>query len=298
MITNHLNEYLETLAQTKAESTVKNARSTLTKFIAFTGVEDATEILARDVMRFKQNLLAGGTVNSSNIQLQRVKRFMNYLVDKNILLDSPADDIMPTAVADLPPKWLTNEQRDKLIRAVKRDGIGSHVAQTKRSFRNYAIILMMLQTGIRVRELANLKWDDIEIGDRKGKILIRGKNGQQREMSIVSDLLSVMKNYSVVDGYRGEYVFYSRKTNQIGVRTVQTMVESYSDTVGTKLTAHMLRHTFAHDLLTGGLQLEAVARVMGHIKKDGTPNIQQTIRYTKASQDEIDKGMEDILATR
>lgn len=298
MITNHLTEYLDLLAQTKADSTVKNAKSTLTKFIAFTGVEDASEILARDVMRFKQNLLAGGTVNSSNIQLQRVKRFLNYLVDKNVLLDSPAEDIMPTAVADLPPKWLTEDQRDKLIRAVKRDGIGAQVAESKRSFRNYAIVLMMLQTGIRVRELANLKWDDVELGERKGRLMIRGKNGQQRTLTITSDLLSVLKQYSYVDGYRGEFVFYSRKSNQIGVRTVQTMVESYSKTVDTNLTAHMLRHTFAHDLISGGMQLEAVARLMGHIKKDGSPNIQQTIRYTKASQEEIDEDMERILATR
>ena len=65
-----------------------------------------------------------------------------------------------------------------------------------------------------------------------------------------------------------------------------------------EVTPHMLRHTFAHSLATGGMDIEAIARLMGHIKKNGQPNIAQTIRYTMRSNSEIYDEMEEILAVK
>lgn len=295
MIQLHVEHFLEEMGQSKSVLTVKNYRSTIQKFINFTGIDDVAEVVIRDVVRFKNENLAKGTVASSNTQLKRLKVFFNWAIDRGLLLDNPADDIKLTAAADLPPKWLTESERDKLIRAVKRDSVGSHLTGKKRSYRNYAIVLMMLKTGIRLTELVELKWEDVKISERKGSILIRGKGGQQREIFIVTDLLATMKAYLEHDGMKGDYVFYSQQSNKVSQRTVQTMIEGYSDVVGTAVTAHMLRHTFAHDLIVGGLPLEGIARLMGHIKRDGTPNIQQTIRYTKASESELADGMEKIL---
>lgn len=295
MIQQQLDTYLEEMGQSKSILTVKNHRSTIQKFINFTKITDIAEVVIRDVARFKNENLAKGTVASSNTQLKRLKAFFNWAIDRGLLLDNPAEDIRLTAAADLPPKWLTESERDKLIRAVKRDSVGSHLTGKKRSYRNYAIVLMMLKTGIRLTELVELKWNDVKISERKGSILIRGKGGQQREIFIVTDLLATMKAYIEHDGMKGEYVFYSQQSNKVSQRTVQTMIEGYSGVVGTAVTAHMLRHTFAHDLIVGGMPIEGIARLMGHIKRDGTPNIQQTIRYTKSSEAELADGMEKIL---
>ena len=295
MINTQVETFLDEMGQSKSILTVKNYRSTINKFIKFAEIQDVSEVLIRDVVRFKNENLAAGTVASSNTQLKRLKVFFNWAIDRGLLLDNPADDIKLTAAADLPPKWLTENERDKLIRAVKRDSIGSHLTGKKRSYRNYAIVLMMLKTGIRLNELVELKWSDVMIGERRGSILIRGKGGQQREISIVTDLLATMKAYVAHDGKKAEFVFYSQQSDQISKRTVQTMIEGYSDVVEGPITAHMLRHTFAHDLINGGMQLEGVARLMGHIKRDGTPNIQQTIRYTKASDAELADSLEKIL---
>lgn len=296
MLVKFMIEYCDLMAQTKSNLTVINHKSTVSNFIAFVAVQDPSEILARDVMRYKNHLLETGTTASVNTRLRRVKAFLNWMVDRGILADSPADDILYTAVAEDVPKWLTNEERDRLIRAVKRDSIGSHLAPEARDYRNYTIVMMMLQTGIRLRELVDLKWSDLHLGERKGHVLIRGKKGQQRKVQIVPDLLKVLKAYADNGGLRGTHVFFSRQADTVSPRIVQHMIQKYIDVVGTHLTAHSLRHTFAHDLIAGGMQLEAVARLMGHIRHDGTPNIQQTIRYTKASDEEIGDGMDRILS--
>lgn len=62
-----------------------------------------------------------------------------------------------------------------------------------------------------------------------------------------------------------------------------------------ELSPHILRHTFAHNLARAGMQIESIARVLGHMKRDGTPNIMQTIRYTKNSEEEIHDEVEKIL---
>lgn len=296
MLIKHMTEYCDRMAQTKSNLTVVNHKSTLSNFIAYVNVSDPSEILARDVMRYKNHLLETGTSGSVNTRIRRVKAFLNWMVDQKILMDSPADDINYTSVAEAVPKWLTNEERDRLIRAVKRDSIGSHLAPEARDYRNYTMVMMMLQTGMRLREVADLKWSDINLGDRKGYVLIRGKNGQQRKVQLVPDLLKVLKAYAENGGLKHPHVFFSRQSDRISPRIIQHTIQKYVDVVGTHITAHSLRHTFAHDLIAGGMQLEAVARLMGHIRHDGTPNIQQTVRYTKASDEEIGDGMERILS--
>lgn len=289
--------YLEEMKNTKSDLTIKNHKSTLKKFSNFIDpVTDPAAVLGRDVMRFKKEMLETGKATTVNTQIKRIKMFFSWCVDRGHIADSPAEDIKLVSEAETVPKWLTEDQRDKLIRAVKKDGVGTHLAENKRSYRNYAIVMLMLQTGIRLQELIDLKWRDVDLGERKGSVLIKGKFGQQREISLVSDAAKVLRNYKHYDGMKGKYVFYSQMSDQISSRQVQTMIKEYSEAVGTDLTPHMLRHTFAHDLISGGMQLEAVARQMGHIKRDGTPNIAQTIRYTKASQSEIDDQMENILA--
>lgn len=298
---NHIEAYLNLIGQTSSGTTVKNHRSTLNKFAKFVGVDTPAEILARDIKRFKDELLASGKVASANTQLKRVKAFLNSLVVAGVLDVSPAEEIGLVAEAEALPKWLTMEQEDLLIRAIRKDYLGSHLTEDKKSYREYAMVLLMLKAGLRVSEVCSLTWDALELGERKGTALIRGKFQQQRKVPVVSDVLKALRLYEEKHGRKGAYVFYSQKSDRISERMIQTILSKY---VGLKngiteineLTPHMLRHTFAHNLASSGqIQIESVARLLGHIKKDGTPNIQQTIRYTKASDEEIHKQVENIL---
>ena len=296
-----INKYLEEMKQTKSDSTVKNHTSTLNKFVAFTGVNEPIEVLPEDVMSFKKHLLQNGTSASANTQMKRVKAFFKWCVAENIMQFSPAEDIKLVTEAEALPKWLNKDQKGVLLRAIKRDFLGEAVAEKKKSYRELLLVLLMLKCGLRVGELVNLKLKDVTVTDRKGSLYIRAdKNGIHRTVPMTSDVLKIFKLYLDHHKPAGEYVFFTRQSPKMSERTVQTLLNRY---VGLKtetatieeLTPHMLRHTFAHDLALGNMAIESIARLMGHFKKNGQPNIQQTIRYTMKSTGEIFDEVEDIL---
>ncbi|MCS0827397.1 tyrosine-type recombinase/integrase [Cytobacillus firmus] len=298
----YMNTYLEEMMAVKSESTVKNHRSTLNKFNSVAKAAEPVEVLPEDVSDFKKFLLKNGTVGSANTQIKRLKAFFKWCQKKGLLEMNPADEIKLVAEGEKAPKWLTKEQKAALLRAMTRDYLGVNVPEAKKSYREILIVRLMLTSGLRVGEICNLEWKDVTVSDRKGTILVRSnKTGQHRTVGITSDTLKFLKAYDEKHGRKGEYVFYSRQSDKMSERTVQKFLNNYR---GLKtevaeiddLTPHMLRHTFAHDLVKGKMEPESIARLMGHFKKDGTPNLQQTIRYTMKSNAEMFGEQEDILA--
>lgn len=297
-----INTYLEEMAVLKSVNTVKNHRSTLNKFVEAVKASEPVEVLPEDVSDFKKKLLNTGTVASVNTQLKRVKAFFKWCIGQGLIEMNPADEIKLVAEGEALPKWLTKEQKGALLRAMTRDYLGVNVPEAKKSYREILIVRLMLTSGLRVGEVCNLEWKDVSYSERKGTILIRSsKTEQQRTVAITSDTLRYLKAYEEKHGRKGDYVFYSRQSNKISERTIQDFLSSYKNLKTEvaeieELSPHMLRHTFAHDLSKGGMQPEAIARLMGHMKKNGQPNIQQTIRYTKASNAEVFTEQENILA--
>ena len=296
--------YLREMSETKAENTVKNHRSTLTKFFTAVKVDEVIEVLPSDVMQFKKNLLRTGTVASTNTQLKRVKAFFKWCTAKGIMDFSPCEDVGLATETPEAPKWLSAEQSNALIRAIKRDYLGAGVAEAKKSYRELLIVLLMLKAGLRVGEVVGQKLSDIEITDRKASLYVRGdKREMHRTVPLPSDVVKVLKMY--LDSYtpKGEYLFDSRQSIKLSERSVQVMLDKYKSlktetATITELTPHMLRHTYAHDLANGGMAVESIARLLGHFKNNGKPNIQQTIRYTMKSNTEIADELEEILAIK
>lgn len=76
------------------------------------------------------------------------------------------------------------------------------------------------------------------------------------------------------------------------------MVEKYRERTRIKyLNCHSLRHTFGHDLLATGNDLQKVAMLMGHYKEDGTPNIEMTMIYTTPDASDLEAAVESISWT-
>ncbi|CDQ21692.1 tyrosine-type recombinase/integrase [Halobacillus karajensis] len=296
-----INTYLEEMLETKSESTVKGHRSTLNRFARFVDVDEPVEIITKDVVRFRNEMYEEKKTGTVNTMLKRIKLFLSWCVDQGILEDSPAQEVKLLTASEEVPKWLTEQQEDLLIKKVRKKYQGSEAK--KISYREEAIIRLMLQAGLRVQEVVNIKLDDIDAFGEKAKLLVRGKNNQQRIVPLIKEVYQIIQKYLKHHGTKGEYLFYSQKSDRITVKRIQDIVKEFQgvsrgNIVINELHPHMLRHTFAHNLANRGMALESIARVLGHTKKDGTPNIQQTIRYTKASDDELASNMEDILATK
>lgn len=84
----------------------------------------------------------------------------------------------------------------------------------------------------------------------------------------------------------------------MSVRAVQHMVEKYRDrTKIDNLSCHGLRHTFGHDLVDAGNDLQKVAMLMGHYKEDGSPNIEMTMILYDAGTEDLEAAVESISWT-
>lgn len=290
--------YLEEMANTKSTATIRGVRSSLNSFSSYVDVEEPIEVLVKDVVRFRNTLFETKKAGTVNTMLKRVKKFFSWCVEKELLDVSPAEEVKLLTEAEPLPKWLTEEQEDLLIRAMKRKFLGEGVK--KKKYREYAIIMLMLKAGLRIGEVVGLRWDEVFIHDKKGQMRIRGKNNQERFVPLIPDMVEILTKYKKECGTKGEYVFYSQMSDTITTRMVQGIVSEFvgvssKGVVIDELHPHILRHTFAHNLANGQMQLESVARLLGHMKRDGSPNIQQTARYTKASSSEIANDMEKIL---
>jgi site-specific recombinase XerD len=294
----YIDTYLAEMAVTKSEATVKGHRSTLYKFADFVNAEEPVEVLVKDVVNFRNTMYQEKKAGTVNTMLKRVKLFFDWCVEKGLIDISPAKEVKLLTEGEQLPKWLTEAQEDLLIKAIKKKYLGEEAK--KRSYRELAIVMLMLKAGLRVGEVCNLKWENIQIIGNKGKALIRGKGNQQRTVPLIPDVVEILNQYKEFHGVKSEYVFYSQKSDRITERMVQKIVKEFEGISQRGVTIdelhpHMLRHTFAHNLAKAGMALEAIARVLGHMKKDGSPNITMTIRYTKASEQEISEEMERIL---
>ncbi|WP_275764100.1 tyrosine-type recombinase/integrase [Priestia megaterium] len=291
-----IDTYLEKMAEEKSASTVKGHKSSLNKFASMVNATEPAEVLAKDVRNFRDELYKTMKTGTVNTMLKRLKTFFDWCVAEGLTDVSPASEIKLLVEGEQLPKWLSEEQEDLLLKAVRKKYLGASVK--KKSYREYAIIMLMLKAGLRISEVTNLKHSELSL--EAGKVLIRGKGQQQRTVHLIPDLVKVLVSYIEFHGSKGEYVFFSQMSDKITERMVQNLIKNFkgvslNEVVLDELHPHMLRHTFAHNLAKAGMPIESIARVLGHMKADGTPNIQQTIRYTKSSDVEIGENMDKIL---
>jgi integrase/recombinase XerC/integrase/recombinase XerD len=77
-------------------------------------------------------------------------------------------------------------------------------------------------------------------------------------------------------------------------RAVQFIFQKYSRITGLTVTPHVLRHTFGHELAVRKIPLDVIARLMGHMKRDGSPNLDMVTRYTIPGNGDLERAVEEL----
>ncbi|MBO8128229.1 MAG: tyrosine-type recombinase/integrase [Peptococcaceae bacterium] len=186
------------------------------------------------------------------------------------------------AQQDLAPKSLTRREQRALARAVERYG----------SPRDKALIQTMLGSGLRVSEIARLERQDVIIRERSGKIVVRaGKGMKYREVPIGPQTRKVLKKYFDQE-HPGKYVFPGRsQVRPVTVRAIQYVIKKYADLAKLdlkKLYPHILRHTFAKNLIDNGVDLVTVATLLGHRR------LETTMRYTRPRMEDLQRAVDEL----
>jgi integrase/recombinase XerD len=154
--------------------------------------------------------------------------------------------------------------------------------------RNKTILRLMLNMGLRVSEVINLKPGNVNLTKRKLRV-VDGKGGVDRDLTIPEYLIDLLKEWKRRKPNNTEYFFTnlkerskgkfaSIKGKKLSVRNIQFMVKNYAERAGIKknVTPHTLRHTFATEFYRQTKDIETLRKILGH-SNIGTTQIYVTL---------------------
>ena len=217
----------------------------------------------------------GISTSSRSRKLSAIKSFYKYLTVRTKQLDeNPVADLEYPKLRKSLPKYLTMDQSAALLQAVSG----------KNEKRDYAILMLFLNCGIRRSELVGLNLSDVY----EDRIRVVGKGNKERIVYFGSacrkaiDAYLVERNKVVLTDNRA--LFGSRDHNRISVTAVHRLVKKALMQAGldsTQFSAHKLRHTAATMMLSGGVDVKTVQEVLGH------ENLNTTQIYTHIENTEL-----------
>ena len=131
--------------------------------------------------------------------------------------------------------------------------------------RNCAIITMMLNMGLRVSEVSNLKPGNINLTEGKLRV-VNGKGGVDRDLIIPNGFTTqILKRWKKIKP-KAEYFFATLKGGRVGPRHIHLFVKRYAHKAGIdkNVSPHTLRHTFATEFYRQTKDLETLRLILGH----------------------------------
>ena len=208
-------------------------------------------------------------------KLSAIKSFYKYLtVRTKQLQENPVQELEYPKLRKSLPKYLTLEQSAALLQAVSGPN----------EKRDYAILMLFLNCGIRRSELVGLNLTDVY----EDRIRVVGKGNKERFVyfgtacrKAIDSYLEVRNNQILTDN---RALFGSRNGNRISVEAVHRLVKKALLQAGldsTQFSAHKLRHTAATMMLSGGVDVKTVQEVLGH------ENLNTTQIYTHIENTEL-----------
>lgn len=241
-----------------------------------------------DLKQFRLYLMDRFKPSTVNKALVVIKAFFRWLQEKGYTSYNPAAELKSVPSQRPAPRWLDKKEQLRLLRQLQKEN----------NKRDMAAVSLMLRAGLRCSEVCNLGKEDIELSERKGKVIVRyGKGEKWREVPLNSDTRKALAAY-LEDRVKKDtpYLFSTRRSAKMTPRGLQHMVGKYAQKAGLeKLSPHILRHTFCHELLkSGSVPLDVVATLAGHITADGRPNLRTTVIYTTPSVQELQEAVERL----
>ncbi len=285
-------EYLE-IERGRSLKTVENYDRYLTKFLQFAKTDDPKKLTEDMVREFRLwlNRQDGTKVGSrmepmkrrtQNYYLIALRAFLKYLRKRDV------ESLNPERIelAKVPERSLDLISPQELDRLMKAPDLG-----TIQGLRDRAILELLFSTGLRISELTNLSTDDVDLS--RDEFSVRGKGDKIRVVFLSDTAKAAIKAYLKERKDMSDALFVQYGKNAKGAkdlrlspRAVQRMLKACAIQAGItrKVTPHVIRHSFATDLLSNGADLRSVQALLGHA------NIGTTQVYTHVT----DKHLRDV----
>lgn len=280
-------EFLEYLEIEKGSSlkTIENYDRYLIKFFEFGKIKSVKDITDEKIREFRLFLnrqkgarirgQSEGTMkkNTQNYYLIALRVFLKYLMKRDIPALSP-DRIELAKIKERNLDLITAEELNRLLSGPGENNL--------KDFRDKAILELFFSTGLRLSELVSLN-RDLDLS--KDEFSIRGKGEKVRVVFLSEKAKEAVRNYLTKRKDLAEAMFVNSSKNptRLTPRSVERIVKFYAVKAGIskKVTPHIIRHSFATDLLSNGADIRSVQTMLGHA------NITTTQIYTHVTDKQL-----------
>jgi site-specific recombinase XerD len=265
-------EYLE-IERGRSVKTVENYDRYLERFFEFAKVKKVSDLSETQIREFRLHLnrqagsKVGGRVEpmkrrTQNYYLIALRAFLKFLRKRGVEALSP-ERIELAKVPERSIDLISPVELKRLLAAPD--------TKTLEGKRDRAILELFFSTGLRISELCGLSIDDVDLS--RDEFSVRGKGDKVRVVFLSDAAKKYLQEYLTArkDLEEALFVRYGRKANDGGdsrlqPRAVQRLIKFYAGKAGItrKVTPHVIRHSFATDLLRNGADLRSVQALLGH----------------------------------
>lgn len=227
---------------------------------------DIREIKKEDIEGFVNGMLQKNyTKKSASRKLNSIRTFFRYLKNTGSIERNPSLEVSHPKYDQVAPRIFTKLEYRALRDCAKEDP------------RTYALVEILLQTGIKIGELANIKLEDI----KKDTLYVRpyGKNSG-REVPLNKAVTKAVGEYlKTRNKSNGSFLFTTRTGRPLIIRNIRQIIARCFNEVGVeKATVNDLRNTFIAYQIVNGASIEYIAKIVGHKRLSSTERYLSLVR--------------------
>ena len=252
------------LMQKKSALTIRAYQTDLLQFVDFLADKEM-ELQTIQSFQIRAWLASLKEESISNTSIKRkasaLQSFFKYCLRHGWIAKNPMGQLLLSKKEKKIPEFIKEEDTKNILEIIEFDD--SFEGKTEQ-----LILEILYQTGIRRAELIHLKEQDIHF-ERK-EMIVWGKGGKERMIPIQNGLLALIKNYLKIKQENFEnstiYLLSLKSGKKLYENYVYRVVKKHLNAITTiqQKSPHLLRHTFASQLLNNGANLEAIKDLLGH----------------------------------
>ena len=273
-----------------AAASIRNYLSDLRHFIAWYETEREAhghdfftpqEITTPALTRYRTYLqtVQRQKPTSVNRALISLKRYFGWVLQQRLITYDPSSAVKLVGQEESAPRHLDDQEEQALVAAVTKTG----------NLRDRVLIILLLHTGLRARELCHLRRDQVKLGKRSGSLDIIGKRNKYREVPLNATARNMLEEYLPSLPSDTVFLFPSGKTKEaLSERALGYIVKKYARIAKLPdVSPHDLRHRFGYRMAES-VPLHRLAQIMGHDSLDTTK------LYIQGTKHDLQQAVETI----
>jgi integrase/recombinase XerD len=208
-----------------------------------------------------------------------LKRYFGWAVQQHLITYDPSGAVKLVGQEKSAPRHLDDQEEQRLLAAVTKAG----------NLRDRVLIVLLLHTGVRARELCRLRLDQLKLSKRSGTLEVTGKRNKYREVPLNATARKMLEEYMATLTAGTVFLFPSKKTTEaLSERALGYIVKKYADQAKlVDVSPHDLRHRFGYRMAES-VPLHRLAQIMGHGSLDTTK------LYIQGTKHDLQQAVETI----